>query len=154
MCLPLYAREADLILFNGKIVTVDKDFKVTDAVAVKDGRVMQVGTKEAVFKLGGPSTTKIDLKGKMILPGLIDSHTHPTSAAMFEFDHSVPEMRSIDDVLNYVAQRAKFLDDGEWIVVNQVFITRLKERRFPTKAELDQAAPKNPVLFRTRQKAQ
>jgi predicted amidohydrolase YtcJ len=68
---------------------------------------------------------------------------------MHEFDHPIPEMETIDDVLAYIRGRAKVLTKGEWIEVHQVFITRLKEQRYPTRAELDQAAPNNPVLFAT-----
>jgi len=82
------------------------------------------------------------------MPGLIDSHVHPR-AAMFEFDHDVPAMESIADVLAYVKDRAAKLGEGKWVSVSQVFITRLKEQRYPTRAELDEAAPKNPVLFST-----
>ena len=84
-----------------------------------------------------------------MLPGLIDSHVHPNGAAMTEFDHAIPDMESIADVLAYVGRRAKVVPAGEWIVVRQVFITRLKEQRYPTRRELDEAAPKNPVLFAT-----
>lgn len=84
-----------------------------------------------------------------MLPGLIDSHTHPNSAAMHEFDHPIPDMESVADVLAYVRDRAKTLGPGKWIVLRQVFITRLREQRYPTRAELDAAAPDNPVLFST-----
>jgi predicted amidohydrolase YtcJ len=91
----------------------------------------------------------LDLGGKTVLPGLIDSHVHPTDAAMIEFDHPIPAMESIDDVLAYVKTRAAALGPGKWVEVHQVFITRLKEQRYPTRAELDAAAPQNPVLFAT-----
>ena len=68
---------------------------------------------------------------------------------MTEFDHEVPEMESIDDVLAYVKARAKAVGEGKWVEVSQVFITRLKEQRYPTRQELDEAAPKNPVVFST-----
>ena len=58
-------------------------------------------------------------------------------------------METIQDVLDYIASRAKILDKGQWIVVRQVFITRLKEQRYPTKAELDAVAPEHPVMFST-----
>ena len=68
---------------------------------------------------------------------------------MTEFDHPVPEMETIRDVLDYVRSRAEALGAGKWVVVRQVFITRLKEQRYPTRDELDRAAPENPVLFST-----
>jgi predicted amidohydrolase YtcJ len=143
------ADEADLILQHGKVVLVDRDFSVRQALAVKGDRILRVGTDEEVLKTRGPRTAMIDLGGKMVLPGLIDSHTHPTGASLTEFDHPVPEMETIRDVLEYVRSRAGALGPGKWIVVRQVFITRLEEQRYPTRDELDRAAPENPVLFST-----
>src|SRR5262249_54586319 len=74
---------------------------------------------------------------------------HPNGACTIEFDHPIPQMETIADVLAYVKDRAKVLAKGEWIVVRQVFITRLREQRYPTRQELDEAAPDNPVLFAT-----
>lgn len=145
----LAADEADLILHHGKIVTVDRDFSVREAMAVKDGRILSVGSEADVLKSRGEKTKVVDLKGKTVLPGLADSHVHPADAAMIEFDHPVPDMESISDVLEYIKSRAEVLKEGEWIVVRQVFITRLREQRYPTKAELDAAAPRHPVVFST-----
>jgi len=146
---PALAADADLILHNGKVVTVDKKFTVHQAIAVQGGKVLKVGSNAEVLKTKGAATEVIDLGGKTVLPGLIDSHVHPDGAAMHEFDHPIPEMETIDDVLAYIRGRAKTLTKGEWIEVHQVFITRLKEQRYPTREELDQAAPDNPVLFAT-----
>jgi predicted amidohydrolase YtcJ len=146
---PLLAADPDLILHNGKVVTVDRAFSIRQALAVASGRVLRVGTDEEVLKTRGPATRLVDLGGKMVLPGLIDSHAHPSDACMIEFDHPVPEMESIQDVLDYIRARAAALGPGRWIVVRQVFITRLREQRYPTRAELDRAAPDNPVLFAT-----
>jgi predicted amidohydrolase YtcJ len=140
---------AELILHNGRIVTVDREFSVVPAMAVRDGRVVAIGAEADVLKLQGAGTQVIDLEGGMVLPGLIDSHVHPSGASMYEFDHAVPAMESIDDVLAYIRDRAKVVPEGEWIVLQQVFITRLREQRYPTKQELDEAAPKHPVVFRT-----
>jgi predicted amidohydrolase YtcJ len=142
-------QEADLVLHRGKVVTVDQDFNVAQAVAVKGDRIIRVGTDVEVMKLRGPKTAVIDLAGQMVLPGLIDSHTHPADACLTEFDHPVPEMESISDVLDYVRARTRAVGRGRWIIVRQVFITRLKEQRYPTRTELDQVAPENPVLFAT-----
>jgi predicted amidohydrolase YtcJ len=68
---------------------------------------------------------------------------------MVEFDHEIPVMETIDDVLSYVKARAAKVPEGEWIGLRQVFITRLKEQRYPTREELDRAAPKHPVVFAT-----
>jgi predicted amidohydrolase YtcJ len=143
------AADADLILHGGKVVTVDKAFTVREALAVKDGKVLLAGTNEDVLKTRGPRTEVIDLGGKTVLPGLIDSHTHPTGAAMHEFDHTIPDMETVQDVLDYVQGRVKAQPEGTWIQVRQVFITRLREPRYPTKAELDLVAPRHPVVFST-----
>ncbi|MGO9920007.1 MAG: amidohydrolase [Isosphaeraceae bacterium] len=143
------AQDADLILHHGRIVTVDRAFSIRQALAVKDGRILRVGTDDEVLPARGPRTTLVDLGGKMVLPGLIDSHVHPTAASVVEFDRPIPEMESIPDVLDYIHERARALGPGKWVIVRQVFITRLKEQRYPTRDELDQAAPRNPVLFAT-----
>jgi predicted amidohydrolase YtcJ len=143
------AADADLILHNGKIVTVDKKFSIQQALAIGGEKILRVGSNEEVLKTKGPDTRMIDLGGKTVLPGLIDSHVHPTNAGMVEFDHTIPEMETIADVLAYIKGRAKALAKGEWIQVRQVFITRLREQRYPTRQELDDAAPDNPVLFAT-----
>jgi predicted amidohydrolase YtcJ len=144
-----HAQESDLILHHGKVVTVDRAFTISQALAVKGDRLVRVGTDQEVMTTRGPNTTVIDLAGKMVLPGLIDSHTHPTDASLIEFDHPVPDMETISDVLNYIRARAAAVGAGKWVIVRQVFITRLKEQRYPTRAELDQTAPENPVLFAT-----
>ena len=142
------AQDADLIVHHGKVVTVDVGFTVREAMAVRGGKIVAVGSDEAILKLRGANTQVIDLAGRMVLPGLIDSHVHST-AAMTEFDHPIPDMESIADVLAYVRARAAAVGEGKWVSMSQIFITRLKEQRYPTRAELDQAAPKNPVLFAT-----
>ncbi len=143
------AAAPDLIVHHGKIATVDPKFSIVEAMSIRDGEIVQVGTSAEVLATKGPETKLLDVQGKLVLPGLIDSHTHPTGASMHEFDHPIPEMETIQDVLDYIRSRADALDDGDWIVVRQVFITRLKEQRYPTKAELDEAAPNNPVMFST-----
>ncbi len=139
----------DLIVHHGKIVTVDRQFRVVEAMAIVGERIQAVGSNEEILKLSKPGTQQVDLKGKSVLPGLIDSHLHPVSGAMFEFDHTVPNMDTIAEVLDYVRSRAAVLPSGQGISVSQVFITRLRERRFPTRQELDQAAPNHPVCFST-----
>jgi len=143
------ANVADLILHNGKIVTVDEQFSIGQAIAIHGERILRVGTNQDVLSTQGPDTEVVDLKGKMVMPGLIDSHVHPNWACMHEFDHQVPVMESIADVLDYIQERVQVVNKGEWIWVKQVFITRLREQRYPTRAELDQIAPKHPVVFIT-----
>jgi len=145
----LLAQSPDLILHHGKIVTVDAKFSIAEAVAIRDGHIVKVGNNHDVLGLKARTTHLVDLGGKPVLPGLMDSHVHPSDACMIEFDHAIPEMETIQDVLDYVRGRAAVLKEGEWIQVRQVFITRLREQRYPTRDELDRAAPKNPVIFAT-----
>ena len=144
-----FPQSADILFFNGRIVTVDAQFRVVDSIAVRGDRVVAAGTRQEVARAVGQNTRRIDLKGKTVLPGLMDSHVHSTEAAMYEFDHPVPEMETIADVLRYLKTRAAAAKPGEWIVLTQVFITRLRDQRFPTRAELDEIAPRNPVYFGT-----
>ena len=139
----------DLILRSGKIVTVNRRFEIAEAMAVRGDRIVAVGRDVKVLELAGPDTKVINLEGKMVIPGLIDSHVHSTGAAVYEYDHPVPVMNTIADVLEHVKQRANALEDGQWIRLSQVFITRLEDQRFPTRQELDSVAPDNPVVFRT-----
>jgi predicted amidohydrolase YtcJ len=146
---PPQGAPADMVFEGGKIVTVDPMFRISQAMAVRGERILAVGTNEEIHKLIGPATRSVDLGGKTVLPGLNDSHLHPPGAAVYEFDHRVPDMESVADVFDYVKSRARAVPSGDWIVVQQVFITRLREQRFPTRQELDKAAPHNPAMFRT-----
>ncbi len=143
------AQQADLILHHGKIVTVDSQFHIVDAIAISGNHILGVGTREELAKFAGPNTRQVDLKGRTVLPGLMDSHSHAFDASMYEFDHEVPTMETIADVLRYIRSRAAVSKPGDWIVLTQVFVTRLRDQRFPTRAELDDAAPHNPVYFGT-----
>jgi predicted amidohydrolase YtcJ len=146
----LPAGEPPTIIFHGgKIVTVDAGSTITTAMAIRDDRIVATGTDSEVLILAGPETERIDLHGKMILPGLIDSHVHAAAAAVYEFDHTVPNLQTIDEVLQYISSRAAVVPPGQWIVVQQVFVTRLRDQRFPTRQELDSVAPRHPVCFRT-----
>ncbi|HSQ58756.1 MAG TPA: amidohydrolase, partial [Gemmata sp.] len=95
----------------------------------------------------GEKTRVIDAKGRTVLPGLYDSHTHPVGAAVTEVGDPVPDLRSLTEVFDYIKKRAATTPEGQWIVLRYAFPTRLKEARFPTKAELDAVAPKHPVLY-------
>ena len=138
-----------MIVHHAKLVTVDAQFRIAEAMAIRGERIIAVGDNAEVLRLAEATTGLLDLQGKTVLPGLIDSHVHATGAAEYEFDHKMPDMLSIADVLAYIRGRAELLEDGEWISVGQVFVTRLAEQRFPTRAELDEVAPNNPVYFRT-----
>ena len=140
------AEPADLVIHHAKVLTVDAKFSIAEAIAIKGDRILAVGKDDAILKHVGKGTTVIDAKGKSILPGLYDSHTHPLGAATSEFDEELPYLKSLEDEFAYIRKKASELPEGEWIVLRFAFPTRFKEGRFPTLAELDAAAPKHPVL--------
>jgi len=141
------AAPADLIIHHAKVVTVDERFRIVEALAIKDGRILALGENATVLKHQGPKTKLIDAAGHTVLPGLYDSHVHPVGAATSELIETLPNFRSLDDIFGYIRKKAAETPEGEWIVLRFVFPTRLREARFPSKAELDAAAPKHPVLF-------
>src|SRR5438067_8748454 len=128
------ADPADLIVHRAKVVTVDPKSSLAQAVAVRGGRVVAVGTDADVLKLRGPDTRLIDAGGKTVLPGLFDSHVHPVGVALSEAGEKPPLLRSIPEVQDYIRRKAETTPKGQWIVIRYAFPTRLKEARFPTKA--------------------
>jgi predicted amidohydrolase YtcJ len=138
---------ADLIVCHAKVVTVDDRFRLAEAVAITGGKITAVGSDKDVLAHKGPKTQVIDAQGKTVLPGLYDSHVHPVGAATSELVEPLPNLKSLDDVFAYVRKKAATTPEGEWIVLRFAFPTRLKEARFPTRAELDAAAPRHPVLY-------
>jgi predicted amidohydrolase YtcJ len=138
---------ADLVVFNGKVLTVDAKFTTAEAVAVRDGVFIVVGSNADVKKLAGEKTRVIDAHGKSVLPGLIDSHVHAIGVARGEAVMPFRELNSIAAIQQWVRERAAALPEGSWIQLPRVDVTRIRERRFPTPAELNEAAPKHPVVF-------
>src|SRR5688572_21184913 len=89
---PLVVKAApDLILHNGKVVTVDKNFSIHQAISVTGNKITALGSNADLLKEKGAHTEMVDLGGRMVLPGLIDSHTHPLGASLTEFNHVIPE---------------------------------------------------------------
>jgi predicted amidohydrolase YtcJ len=149
---PERAIEADLLLLNGKIITVDPDFTVAEAVAVRDGKVLAVGKSDDIEAFKGDGTEAINLEGKTVLPGLIDSHIHMvgTGIALSQMNCRTPPMGSIKDIVKAVGEEAAKVGSGEWILGRGWDQAKLSEHRNPSRWELDEAAPDNPVwLTRT-----
>lgn len=140
------ASGADLIVHNGRILTVDEKFRVVSAMAVENGRITAVGTDKEVLAHRQSQTKVIDLAGRTVLPGLIDSHVHALGAGLSEYSRPLPSLRSYDDVRAWLLKQAAVTPKGEWIVVPRTFPTRLREMRMPTKELLD-VLPEHPVMF-------
>jgi len=143
---PSAAAQADLILYNGKVVTADAAFSIQKAVAVQGNTIKAVGTDQAVLALRGPQTRVIDLKGKMVLPGLIDAHVHAISSGVSELDEKLPIFDSIMTIQQWIKAKAKATPKGEWIIVPRTLPPRLREMRFPNRNDLD-VVTTHPVAF-------
>lgn len=147
LCGILHATDASLILHNGKVITADAKFTIREAVAIGGNRVLATGlSREILGKYRGPKTEVIDLKGKTVLPGLIDAHVHALESGLSEFRGPLPPFDSIAAIQDYVRARARVMPKGEWIVVPRTLPPRLKEMRMPTREDLDVTAD-HPVAF-------
>lgn len=143
---------ADVIFLNAKITTLDESAPHAGAVAVTDGRFTAVGDRAEVEKLAGPATEVIDLRGRRVVPGLIDAHCHPVETLWMKddwVDARFPGTDSVAATVKKVRDRAAATKPGDWIFVACVSASENKfaEKRLPTKAELDDAAPYNPVIL-------
>ncbi|MFN2396945.1 MAG: amidohydrolase family protein, partial [Bacteroidales bacterium] len=138
---------ADIVLINGTVITVDKDFSIAEAIAIKNDKILAVGSNKEINKLTNAKTRKIDLKGKTVIPGLIDSHCHPEIASVSELHGKVPDVHTISELLEWIKTQAGAKKKGEWIIFNRMFYTRLNEMRPPSLYELDSVAPNNPVFL-------
>jgi predicted amidohydrolase YtcJ len=144
---PAVGQSADTVLYNGKVVTLAKGSPMAQAVAVRDGRIIGVGAASDVRKLAGPKTKMIDLGGRTVIPGLIDSHVHAIRAALFYASEvNWVGTRSIPEAMERIKEAAKRKKPGEWLIVAGGWTEQqFAERRRPTEAELIAAAPDNPV---------
>src|SRR3972149_6251234 len=151
------ARAADLILCNGKIITVDSQFRIAQAVAIERDRFVAVGTDAEVRRHAGEATRVVDLGGRTVIPGLIDGHAHVDREGLKLVFPSLGRVRSIADIQDRIAELVRGAKPGEWIVTMPIgdpptyfnVPGMLKERRFPTRHDLDEVAPHNPVYIRS-----
>jgi predicted amidohydrolase YtcJ len=136
---------ADLVVLNAKILTVDERFREAQALAVRDGRFVAVGsTAEVRARIDG-ATRVIDGGGRTVIPGLIDSHVHALGVAAAEASQPFQSLRSIGELQDWIRAKAGRVPRDTWIWTPRVYPPRLSERRFPTRQELDEAAPHHPV---------
>lgn len=138
---------ADAVLLDGKIATLDSAGRFVTALAVRDGRIAAIGTNDEIKPRIGPQTRVLRLEGKTVVPGFIETHCHAVGVARAELSQPYAELYSIADIQAWIRRRALDVPRGEWIQVPRNEITRLKERRHPTPAELDAACTTHPVVF-------
>jgi predicted amidohydrolase YtcJ len=146
---PASAQTADTVLFNGKILTVDKEFSVREALAIGHGQVLATGTSAAMKKLAGNGAKLVDLGGRTVIPGLTDGHIHGIRAALtFGTEVNWIGVPSLKEALEKVRQAGKTQKPGSWIVVAGGWTEeQFAEKRRPTPDEVTAAAPDNPVYI-------
>jgi len=139
---------ADLIVRDAHIVTVDPKFSIAHAAAIRDGRFIAVGSDAEVMRSKGPNTRVVDLHGKTVLPGFNDTHVHLTAGEELPLQVDLTHIHSIKQIQEAIAARAKQVKPGEWITGTRGWWEyQLAEGRLPTRADLDVAAPDNPVAI-------
>jgi predicted amidohydrolase YtcJ len=134
---------AELILFNGKIVTVDDAFSIRQAIIIKEGRILAVGGNELRNRY--QAARSIDLGGRTVLPGFMDTHIHLGGHSRRYIDFG--ETKSLVELQQQVRDKAKELGPGEWITGGDWDEYHFAEQRKPLRADLDEAAPNNPVVL-------
>jgi predicted amidohydrolase YtcJ len=144
---PAAAQAPDTILLNGKILTVDAQFSTREALAIREGRIAALGRTADLRKTAGPATRVIDLQGRTVIPGLIDSHLHAIRAAQtFSTEVNWIGAASLVEALARISEAARTMKPGAWLIVAGGWnVQQFKENRRPTQAELVAAAPNNPV---------
>ena len=137
---------ADLILIHGKILTVDAKDSIAQAIAIRSGKIVAVGTDQQILQLGGQSAKVIDLHGKTATPGLIDTHAHiATGGYEALYSVSLSDAANIGEVVSRIQAAAAKLKPGEWLTGAGWDEGKLAERRYILASDLDQASPHNPV---------
>lgn len=138
---------ADLALINGNIVTMNPAHPHAAAVAIKDGKIVKVGTNEEISKFMGQDTKVICLNGKTVVPGFIDVHVHVASFGRLLTWIELDNVRSIPEMLCLLRKRVEDTPKGKWIIGRGWDQTRFLEQRLPTRFDLDLVSPDNPVVF-------
>ncbi len=139
------APRADLVLYNGRVITVDGAFSIAEAVAIAGDRIVAVGTTAEVRATAAASARQIDLRGRSVIPGLMDNHLHGAGGGP---GVDLSRARSLEDVYAAIRDRAQTTIPGEAIVSNSDWHeAQLKEQRLPLRDDLDRIAPNHPVIL-------
>ena len=140
----------DLVLINGKVLTLDDRSTVTEAVAVRDGKILATGTSASIKLLAGDRTRVLDVHGKTVIPGLIDTHAHFKAAGLADYVVNMSRAKTVAEALEAIKVFAAKKKPGEWIVGGAWHPpSQLAEKRYLTRQEIDSVAPDNPVYLRT-----
>src|SRR5579871_1932009 len=146
---PVAAQSPDTAFVNGKIITLDEASTTAEALAVRDGKIVAAGRSVDIRNLAGPATRVIDLGGRTVIPGLIDSHMHAIRAALFyATEVNWIGTHSIAEAMGRIAAAARTARPGQWIIVAGGWTEQqFAEKRRPTQAEVMAAAPDHPVYI-------
>jgi predicted amidohydrolase YtcJ len=144
---PAWPQSPDTLLINGNIVTVDQQSPTRGALAIRDGRIVALGTTAEIRKLASSKSNVVDLKGHTVIPGLIDSHMHAIRAALsFSTEVNWIGASSLAEAIGRIHEASQTMKPGAWLIVAGGWnVLQFKEKRRPTQAELLAAAPNNPV---------
>ena len=137
--------EADLVLINGTVWTVNPEQPTAEAVAVKGRRILEVGSSEEIQKLVGRNTQVIDLKGALLLPGFIDSHTHFLDGGFSLASIPLRGAKSREEFVTRMEEKVKKLEKGEWILRGNWDHQQFDSPQLPSKEWIDGITPHNPV---------
>ena len=139
---------ADMILYNGKIVTVNQEFDIESALAIHGKNILAVGKDEAIRALASTDTRMIDLQGKTVIPGLIDGHYHFSNKAIsFQLGVDVVLVESIEEMVMRIGEKVAQSPPGELVYTTSGWLPQqFKENRTPTRHDLDPVSPNNPVI--------
>ncbi len=139
---------ATLILHSGKIITVDARNDIFEAIAIRDGKILAVGNNRDVLRFKDSKTQLIDLHGRTVIPGIIDSHSHPTGYGMKIFQPDLSKPTTMAGIIDLIAARVKESQPGEWVTNSGIWNeSKLAEKRNPTRSDLDPISPHNPVFL-------
>ena len=140
-------KQADLVIIGGKVATVDDDFSITEAVAIQDEKIIFVGANEEAKKYIGSKTKVIELRGELVLPGLIDSHGHLTGYGKSLEHIDLVGTNSYQEVIDLVKDQVKLVESGEWILGRGWDQNDWEIKEFPQHQALSNLTPNNPVVL-------
>ena len=141
------AAPADFVLLEGRVHTLDKSDTVAQAVAVREEKIVYVGDDQGAKAYIGPKTEVFRAGGRTVIPGINETHVHAYGAAQGEAVQPFRQLGSIAEIQNWVREQANTTPENEWIRLPRVDVTRIAERRIPTRADLDAAAPDRPTVY-------
>ena len=144
---PAKTSPADFVLLGGKVATGDAKRTVASAIAIRGEKIVYVGADEGARALVGPKTQVYEAQGRTVIPGLNETHVHAIGVAQGEVVQPFRQLGSIAEIQEWVRGQAAKAKEGEWIRLPRVDVTRIRERRLPTREELDAAAPRQPTVF-------